>query len=194
MSAEAPKAPPHPPCSRCGAPLAAHQDWCLHCGTAVTTSVARPPSWRIPAAIVLGVLALAGGGVAIAYAALNRGDDRHSATRSAPAAVASSSATAAPLPASPHARVPRWPTGARAYTVVLEADAIRASARARARALAAAGTPAGVLHSDDYAGQRPGFWVVFSGRYRALADARRAAAALQGAAPGAYVRLIRPRA
>jgi predicted nucleic acid-binding Zn ribbon protein len=193
MSVAAPEAPPHAPCPRCGAALASDQDWCLHCGTAVTTRVARPPSWRVPAAIVLGVLALAGGGVAIAYAVLNGGDDNRSGAPSTPGAVASASATAAPVPASPQARVPRWPAGVRAYTVVLEADSRRATARARARALAGGGTPAGVLHSDDYAGQRPGFWVVFSGRYRALADARRAAAALQGAAPGAYVRLIRPR-
>jgi hypothetical protein len=204
VSASPPDVPDAERCPRCGAELRPHQDWCLSCGAAVTTRVARPPSWKVPAAIVLLVLALAGGGLAIAYAVLS-GDGGSSGGRSGGAATAAASvappatvpapapAPAAAPPPAARARVARWPRGARAYTVVLEADPVRSTARARARALVRGGTPAGVLHSDDFKRQRPGFWVVFSGRYLALADARRAAAALQAVAPGAYVRLIAPR-
>ena len=44
-------------CPHCGASLAADQDWCLECGAAATTRILRPPSWKLAAAIVLGVVA-----------------------------------------------------------------------------------------------------------------------------------------
>jgi hypothetical protein len=158
----------------------------------VTTRVARPPSWKVPAAIVALVLALAGGGVAIAYSVLS-GDDGSASRRAATTAVAGAPPAGAPTAPPTPTRVTRWPRGLRAYTVVLEARRDRPGARARARGLARAGTPVGILHSDDFKRQRAGFWVLFSGQYLALADARRAAAALQAVAPGAYVRLIAPR-
>jgi sporulation related protein len=179
VSAVAPEAPPQSTCPRCGAHLAAGQDWCLECGTAATTRIARPPSWRVPAAIVLGVLALAGAGVAVAYAILS-GDD--------PGASPAPATTTAPSGST--SAVTSWPPGRRAYTVVLLSAGDRASAAARAAALARAGARVGLLHSNRFAGLRPGFWIVFSGQYADLGAARRAAAALQQAAPGAYVQLI----
>ena len=56
-------ATPPPPteqrsCPHCGSPLAADQEWCLNCGHAVATRIAPTPRWRVPVAIVGGVLAL----------------------------------------------------------------------------------------------------------------------------------------
>jgi len=56
-------ATPPPPteqrsCPHCGSPLAADQEWCLNCGHAVGTRIAPTPRWRVPVAIVGGVLAL----------------------------------------------------------------------------------------------------------------------------------------
>lgn len=54
-------------CPRCGAVFASDQDWCLECGTGATTRIVRPPNWRIPVAIVVGVLGLVVAGVAVAF-------------------------------------------------------------------------------------------------------------------------------
>jgi hypothetical protein len=58
VSATATQSPPTPRCPHCGAPMAPEQDWCLECGTAVTTRVVPPPSWGLPVAVGLGALAL----------------------------------------------------------------------------------------------------------------------------------------
>ena len=60
MSATATESPPTRRCPRCDAPLAPEQDWCLECGNAVTTRVARSPGWGVPVAIVIATLAVAG--------------------------------------------------------------------------------------------------------------------------------------
>lgn len=36
------------PCPRCGAPLDGEQGWCLECGLAARTRLARTPNWRAP--------------------------------------------------------------------------------------------------------------------------------------------------
>jgi septal ring-binding cell division protein DamX len=56
-------AAPSPPataraCPRCGAPLAPDQEWCLSCGTAVSTRIAPTPRWRVPVVLVGTLLAL----------------------------------------------------------------------------------------------------------------------------------------
>ncbi|MDQ6915086.1 MAG: hypothetical protein M3155_04665, partial [Actinomycetota bacterium] len=66
-------------CPRCNAPLAPEQDWCLECGTAVTTRVVRPPSWRLLTIVALAVLALLGVGVAVAASSLSGDAERASA-------------------------------------------------------------------------------------------------------------------
>jgi hypothetical protein len=39
-------------CPRCGAPLAATQEWCLRCGAAARTRLVPTPSWRVPVVVV----------------------------------------------------------------------------------------------------------------------------------------------
>ena len=64
-------------------------------------------------------------------------------------------------------------------------------AEAERKARAAGTTAAGVLHSDDFASLRKGYWVVFSGQY----DSQSAASdALDGIdAKDAYIRRIVPK-
>jgi hypothetical protein len=59
--------------------MAPEQDWCLECGTAVTTRVVPPPGWRAPLVAALGVLLLLGVGVAIAVSSLSGDADRAAA-------------------------------------------------------------------------------------------------------------------
>lgn len=77
-------------------------------------------------------------------------------------------------------RVPSWPRRAEAHTVVLFAAAERREAESRARGARAAGIPAGVLRSDDYATLEPGFWIVFAGRFDGEDPARAAAESYGG--------------
>jgi hypothetical protein len=76
---EAPPAPPAPrSCEHCGAELADVQEWCLECGE-------RQPGrgkWKASVAtlVIAGVVALAGGGSALAYVAL-RDDANNQSTK-----------------------------------------------------------------------------------------------------------------
>jgi hypothetical protein len=77
MSVESPQRPAAGPrlCPHCGAPLAPDQDWCLECGTAATTRVVAPPSWRVPAAVIVAVLVAFAIAVAIAVSVLSSDSD-----------------------------------------------------------------------------------------------------------------------
>jgi hypothetical protein len=83
-------------CPRCGAELHPDQDWCLECGAPARTRLAPTPNWRIPAALVAVVVALAGAGLAVAFVRLT--DDG-----AAPVAAATTSTTPADggVPATP---------------------------------------------------------------------------------------------
>ena len=80
--------------------MAPEQDWCLECGNAVTTRVARPPSWRVPVAVAVGTLALLALAVALTVGALS--DDADEAAsgggRSAPATTTPARTTTAATP------------------------------------------------------------------------------------------------
>src|SRR3954449_1659584 len=93
-------------CPNCGAPAEPGQLMCLECGNRLALDYQRPPSWRLPAAIVGIVLLLAGIGVAIALAAVTNDAGKTTAAATQPAAPAPQSApadtpptTAAPAPA-----------------------------------------------------------------------------------------------
>lgn len=58
---------PHPSCPACAAPADRGQLVCLECGSRISLSYRRPPSWKIPLAITIGILLLAGAGAVIAY-------------------------------------------------------------------------------------------------------------------------------
>jgi hypothetical protein len=69
-------------CPNCGAPADAGQLMCLECGSRLALGYKRPPSWRLPAAVVGIVLLIAGIGVAIALAAVT--DNASKTTAAAP--------------------------------------------------------------------------------------------------------------
>jgi hypothetical protein len=150
-------------CSRCGAALAAGQEYCVECGTR-HRSTQRRIHWLWPAAASALVAA---GGAAAAIAA--GADDPGDAT-----IVALTPLRATAPPAGTPAKLRLWPRRD-GYTIVLAALPTTVGAKAaRARALAAAGSgvpDVGVLASSRYASLHPGYWIVFSGVYRTLEEA-----------------------
>jgi len=83
-------------CPRCGAHVAADQDWCLTCGDAARTRLVPTPNWRLPIAIAGIVCALALFVIAASFVQLTRDDAPVTTTTTAPAAT---TATTAPPPA-----------------------------------------------------------------------------------------------
>jgi Tfp pilus assembly protein PilV/ribosomal protein L37E len=165
-------------CPRCGASLAADQDWCLECGAAATTRILRPPSWKLAAAIVIGVVAVVVVALAIVANSLSSDADRAAAVHTrAPAAATpanaapgaapstATTATTATTPAGGGA-IASWPAGKAAWTVVLATTSSRAAAEQRARDLIAKGVKAGVLDTSKFAIDASGAkFVVFTGQY-----------------------------
>lgn len=80
-------------CARCGAPMAAGQDWCLQCGTGAPGALAGS-GWRPAATVLVAVLVLALGAAVAAYAALSKGA-KH------PRVLTTVARVAAPVPATP---------------------------------------------------------------------------------------------
>jgi hypothetical protein len=126
-------------CPRCGASLRPEQEWCLHCGTGLGARVAAPRAWRLPVAVVGGLLALAVIAVVLAIVELSS-DAETVTTQPTPAA------TAAPTAAPPAATTPvpsatpaasatptpaagtglaDWPAGKTGFTIVLESSSTR---------------------------------------------------------------------
>jgi len=83
-----------------------------------------------------------------------------------------------------------WPAGATAWTAILSSVRSEADARAAKTRIAGDGQPAGVFPSSDFADLRPGYWVVFSGRYSGRAEAIAQATRLRSDFPGAYARRL----
>jgi hypothetical protein len=200
--------------------MASEQDWCLECGAAVTTRIAKPPGWRLPLLVGLAVLALLGVGVAIAVSASSDDADRAAgpAGARAPAAAATTPRTATkpgtrPTKTATGARtstvhtvtvpgareatgggpVALWPAGQQGYTIVVPTGGGRPQAEREARRLSASGQRAGILKTDGYDFFTPGAWVVWAGRYPDRATAQARLAAVKAKAPNAYVTLVRPR-
>lgn len=179
--------------------MAAGQDWCLECGTAVNIHVRSAPNWRIPVAIVVGVVALV---VVVLVLTLNAASD--SANQSVPAVLATAPpavhhhATAKPAAGPPAATGPTvgsWPAGVSGFTVVLAVIHDKAGATSEAKKIALTGVPVGLLFSSDYSSMRPGDWIVFSGTYTSRGGAETAATALKGRGqPGAYAFSVVPAA
>ena len=86
-------------CPRCGASLKPEQDWCLECGAAARTRIARTPAWRLPVFAVVFVIALSGAAAAFAFVRLSNTDDDLRAAQTAPP-------TTAPAPPAPTTTAP----------------------------------------------------------------------------------------
>jgi cell division septation protein DedD len=202
-------------CPHCGAGLGAEQDWCLECGAAVKIRIRAAPDWRVPVAIVAGVVTVVAAGLVLALVALSNsanpsisstpavGSSRPAATTPAAAATtrttatttrttaASTTATTAP----PTTTIASWPPGVTGFTVVLGVIPAKSGATASATKLAAAGIPVGVLDSSDYSSMHPGDWIVFSGTYTTRAQADTAASQLKAKGQaGAYAFSVVPAA
>jgi DNA-directed RNA polymerase subunit RPC12/RpoP len=86
-------------------------------------------------------------------------------------------------------RVPGWPEGLRAHTVVLVTSSDRAAALNVAKEARGTGLEAGLISSDPY-NLGSGLWIVYSGRFTTREGAQRQAAQLADRYPGAYPQLI----
>jgi pyruvate/2-oxoglutarate dehydrogenase complex dihydrolipoamide acyltransferase (E2) component len=204
-------------CPRCGANLAPDQDWCLECGAAATTRILRPPSWKLAAAIVLGVIAAVVVATVIVVNALSGDAHRAAATpSSAPAATAAAKPKPAPAttaaattptiaatsasattPAAPTTgpAIASWPRGRSAWTVVLATTSSRRAAEQRARDLIANGVRAGILDASKFTIDASGApFVVFTGQFPSQDGAVSAESRLGGRAPSAvFVAQVSPR-
>jgi hypothetical protein len=201
--AAAPDAAERRRCPRCGSPLSDVQEWCLECGSGVGVTVARPPSWRGPVALVVVLLAIAAAALALALVEL-AGDaeqvsEQPAAPAPTPAPTTAPAPTAAPTPQSTTvpptgetggAPIQTWPTGQEGWTVVLESSATASAAQARATELSQQGVPVGILDSDDFGSLEPGRHVVFAGQYDSRRAADQALRNLSDRVDGAYVRRV----
>jgi hypothetical protein len=192
-------------CPRCGSPLTPEQEWCLACGADVGSTIAEPPSWRGPVALVAALLTLAAIAVVLALVEL-AGDAEQVSEQPAATPAPTPAVTVAPTTTPESTTIPPatddsttgtpeiadWPAGKEAWTVVLEASATREAAETRADDLVQQGVPVGILDSNEYTSLEPNRFVVFSGQY----DSRRAADQglqdLTGQVEGAYVRHVSP--
>src|ERR1700750_396148 len=101
--APVPAGPPERRCPRCGAALAADQEWCLACGAAAGTEVVEARGWRVPLYLGGGLVALALLGVILALGALSdnkdvAGSPQPTPSAAAPAPTSSTLPTVTPAP------------------------------------------------------------------------------------------------
>jgi hypothetical protein len=205
----APVETPPPPvetrrCPRCGSHLTPQQEWCLQCGADVSSTIAAPPSWRGPVALVGGLLVIALAALVLALVEL-AGDAEQVAEQ--PAATPTPTTTVVPTPeqttippatddgsAGTTPEIADWPAGKDAWTVVLEAAGTREAAEARANELAQQSIAVGILDSNQYSSLEPNKFVVFSGQYDSQRAADQALQGITGQVEGAYVRHVTPTA
>jgi DNA-directed RNA polymerase subunit RPC12/RpoP len=196
-------------CPNCGEPVERRQLVCLNCGARVAlkerTSWAREPITALATALVVVIVIGAGlFGFAISELTSGDGDGGDGAPRQAasggPAVVsggeqrtrtaeeAPAVTETAPAEESPD-RVPGWPRGVTAHTVVLVTSSDRAAALRVAKEARGTGLEAGLLRSDPY-DLGSGLWIVFSGRFTTREGAQAQAAQLAERYPGAYPQLV----
>jgi hypothetical protein len=192
--------------------LTGEQEWCLECGAGVGATVAGPPGWRGPVALVAVLLGVAVIALVLALVEL-AGDAEQVAPQQAAAPTPTAVATVTPdsttVTPEPEATIPPasddgtggttpeiadWPAGKDAWTIVLESSSTEAAATARAQELIGQGVPVGLLNSDEYPSLEPGRWVVFSGQYDSQRAADQGLTDISDQVEGAYVRRVSPTA
>ena len=166
-------------CPSCGAPAEAGQLMCLECGSRLALDYQRPPSWRLPAAVVATVLLIAGIGVAIALAAVTDDAGKTAAAptqtaatpNSAPADTPPTTSQATPAPtestptttptdtgatatptdtaATPAPAAEGWPPGKSAFTVILASMPTKAAAEDKLAKAQAAGISGAAILHSD---------------------------------------------
>jgi len=105
--AGSPEAPAPEACPLCGAPLAADQEWCLHCGAAARTRLATSSNWRAPIIAVAVVVVLSLGVLTASLLSLS-GSSGSTVRRTVTTGPAATPATTSPAPtaSSPSASTP----------------------------------------------------------------------------------------
>ena len=198
-------------CTNCGEPVDRRQLVCLNCGARVAlrepTPWAREPVTILAAVLVLVIVIGAGlFGFAISELTSDDGDAptpaaAQNTTREpageAPAVVSGGeqpartaedppAEEAAPQEEPPSAdRVPGWPDGLSAHTVVLVTSSDRAAALNVAKQARSSGLEAGLIRSEPY-DLGSDLWIVYSGQFTTPEGAERQAAQLAERYPGAY--------
>jgi hypothetical protein len=98
-----------------------------------------------------------------------------------------------PPPTGPGGLV-EWPPGQSGYTIVLASlpeSAGRAAAVSAGQKASQAGlSDVGVLNSSDFSSLHPGYWVIFSGIYDTIGEAKGGLDTARGTYPQAYTRQI----
>jgi len=95
-------------CPRCGAPVAGEQSWCLECGMAARTQLARAPQWRTPL-IAAGAIGLAAIVALIVAFLVVTSDNAPLPTTAAPAAAPAVTTAPPATAADPATTVPTTP-------------------------------------------------------------------------------------
>jgi hypothetical protein len=208
-------------CPSCGAPAERGQLVCLECGSRVALAYRRPPSWKLPVAIVvvLGVLALLG--AVLAYNAID--DEARKEVSATPPAPRQPTSTArdesrrarearerrratqrrsaenrpAPAAAGTGGLVKRgklysWPASLGAFTVVLQTGEDRASALRFANEVADRNdAKTGVIRSDDFQSLPQGMFIVFGGVYETRERAEQAVRRLRARYSRAFAQRVK---
>jgi len=195
-------------CPNCGEPVDSRQLVCLNCGARVAlrerTPWGREPVTAVAAALVA-VIVIGAGLFGFAIAELTSDDG--GAPTQAPVATARKPPPDAPAvvsggeqpartatepqpsrgsdPLEGSDRVPGWPEGLSAHTVVLVSSSDRAAALNVAKAARASGLEAGLMRSEPY-DLGTGLWIVFTGQFTTPEGAERQATQLADRYPGAY--------
>ena len=179
-------------CPRCGAAVRADQDWCLMCGTAVTTKVAGAPGWRTPVAVVGVVCALALVALVVAFLEISNDAEKvasaPSPAPSAAPAAAEPTVTASPTPAESIATIA--PTATPAPTTSPDPAASPATSPGASPSPGTTATPgaspaAGGTVAEWPAGKRG--WTVILASTTTEADAKKRAETFNGAGQPAGV-------
>jgi septal ring-binding cell division protein DamX len=210
-------------CPRCEAHLSAEQEWCLSCGAAVGTVVAGPRGWKVPLAVVGGLLALALIALVLALVELSSPAEKVQEVQATPTP-APAAATPSPVPtnqpgegeagATPTTTpegdstpsptttpeggstpaLVEWPAGKTAWTIVVNSSGTKADAERLAGEVASKGVPGvGVLDSNDFESLGPDSFVVFAGQYPSKQTAEAILQQVKDRAGGGSVRRIVPR-
>jgi len=193
-------------CPHCGATAERGQLVCLECGSRVALTYRRAPSWKVPLAISVVVVALFLLGAVVAVVAI--GDDARREVSAAPPRPQSAGKTTkakTPTPARPKAdtrpggatdivrqgALYAWPRALVGFTVVINTAEDRAAATSFAES-AARSRPAkiGVIRADDFRTLPKGFYVVFAGRYDTRRQATQATVRLGKRFSGAFTQRI----
>jgi hypothetical protein len=196
-------------CPDCGEPVDRRQLVCLNCGARVALRE-RTPWGREPvtvlAALLLALIVIGAGLFGFAISELTS-DDGGAPTRAALQSTTQAPAAEGPAvvsgggqpartaqeqqpsrgsdPLEGSGRVPGWPDGVSAHTVVLVTSSDHAAALNVAKQARASGLEAGLIRSEPY-DLGTGLWIVFSGRFTTPEGAERQAAQLADRYPGAY--------